>query len=80
MNCRIFIARDKIAFESKRLEKLPESLKVRPLTVIVLLELLGHKTVVSWSLQIISFFLSGGGGGRGGGRGKGMGVSKCHVR
>ena len=43
MNCQIFIARDKIAFESKRLEKLPESLRVRPLTVIVLLELLGHK-------------------------------------
>ena len=63
MNCRIFIARDKIAFESKRLEKLPESLRVRPLTVIELLELLGHKTV-NWSLQIISFFLSGGGGGK----------------
>ena len=67
MNCRIFIARDKIAFESKRLEKLPESLRVRPLTVIMLLELLGHRTV-NWSLQIISFFLSGGGGegGKGG--------------
>ena len=77
MNCRIFIARDKIAFESKRLEKLPESLRVRPLTVIMLLELLGHRTV-NWSLQIISFFLSGGGGGREGGGG--MGISKCYVR
>ena len=76
MNCRIFIARDKIAFESKRLEKLPESLRVRPLTVIMLLELLGHRTV-NWSLQIISFFLSGGGRE---GRGGGMGISKCYVR
>ena len=44
----------------------------------MLLELLGHKTV-NWSLQIISFFLSGGGGrGKGeGGRGGGMGISKC---
>ena len=76
MNCPIFIARDKIAFESKRLEKLPESLRVRPLAVIVFLELLGHKTV-NWSLQIISFFLSGGGGGAGRG---GMGISKYHVK
>ena len=77
MNCPIFIARDKIAFESKRLEKLPESLRVRPLAVIVFLELLGHKTV-NWSLQIISFFLSGGGGGKAG-RG-GMGITKYHVK
>ena len=77
MNCPIFIARDKIAFESKRLEKLPESLRVRPLAVIVFLELLGHKTV-NWSLQIISFFLSRGGGGEGG-RG-GMGISNYHVK
>ena len=78
MNCPIFIARDKIAFESKRLEKLPESLRVRPLAVIVFLELLGHKTV-NWSLQIISFFLSGGRGGGGAGR-VGMGISKYHVK
>ena len=78
MNCPIFIARDKIAFESKRLEKLPESLRVRPLAVIVFLELLGHKTV-NWSLQIISFFLSGGGRGGEAGRG-GMGISKYHVK
>ena len=79
MNCPIFIARDKIAFESKTLEKLPESLRVRPLAVIVFLELLGHKTV-NWSLQIISFFLSGGWGGGGeAGRG-GMGISKYHVK
>ena len=77
MNCPIFIARDNIAFESKRLEKLPESLRVRPLVVIVFLELLGHKTV-NWSLQIISFFLSGRRG-REAGRG-GMGISKYHVK
>ena len=69
MNCPISKARDKIAFESKRLEKLPESLRVRPLAVIVFLELLGHKTV-NWSLQIISFFLSGGRGGGGNGKGR----------
>jgi len=56
-DCRIFIARDKIAFESKRLEKLPGSLRVRPLTVIVLLELLGHKTV-NWSLPLNHLILS----------------------
>ena len=78
MNCPIFISRGKIAFVSKRLEKLPESLRVRPLAVIVFLELLGHKTV-NWSLQIISFFLSGGGGGGEAGRG-GMGISKYHVK